>query len=286
MLEDHKRTGAYYKAVMSNKRQFAGKVVLDVGTGSGILAIFAAKAGARKVYAVEATSIATSARTLIAHNKVGKPACVHGAFLSLSNPPVTFKYLPHLRSPSREAPHHSGLPIGCLVPSPLLPHHPPGLPPCPQLDHIIEVIQGTIESIELPEKVDIIISEWMGYFLLRESMLDSVLVARDKFLKPGGALYPSHANMYMTAIQSHQAQQRLNEFHVRGEEGELWADGGGGLNRGSRGAVCREGGRRGGHKTGLCEGALHRHVIWKAVLPLTPVMSTQVWWLLDYDSSF
>ena len=228
MLEDHKRTGAYYKAVMSNKRQFAGKVVLDVGTGSGILAIFAAKAGARKVYAVEATSIATSARTLIAHNKVGKPACVHGAFLSLSNPPVTFKYLPHLRSPSspstlrlhhsREAPHHSGLPIGCLVPSPLLPHHPPGLPPCPQLDHIIEVIQGTIESIELPEKVDIIISEWMGYFLLRESMLDSVLVARDKFLKPGGALYPSHANMYMTAIQSHQAQQRLNEFHVRGEE--------------------------------------------------------------------
>lgn len=44
-------------------------------------------------------------------------------------------------------------------------------------------------------QVDIIISEWMGYFLLRESMLDSVLVARDKFLKPGGALYPSHANM-------------------------------------------------------------------------------------------
>ena len=53
-----------------------------------------------------------------------------------------------------------------------------------------------------------------GYFLLRESMLDSVLVARDKFLKPGGALYPSHANMYMVAIQSHQSQQRLNEFHV------------------------------------------------------------------------
>lgn len=60
---------------------------------------------------------------------------------------------------------------------------------------MIEVIQGTIESVELPEKVDIIISEWMGYFLLRESMLDSVLVARDKFLKPGGAMYPSHANM-------------------------------------------------------------------------------------------
>jgi hypothetical protein len=42
-----------------------------------------------------------------------------------------------------------------------------------QLDHVVEVIQGTIETIELPEQVDIIISEWMGYFLLRESMLDS-----------------------------------------------------------------------------------------------------------------
>eukprot|EP00959_Pyramimonas_sp_CCMP1952_P043072 901140-Pyramimonas_sp.AAC.1 len=52
----------------------------------------------------------------------------------------------------------------------------------------VEVMQGYMESIELPEKVDIIISEWMGYFLLRESMLDSVLVARDKWLKPGGSL--------------------------------------------------------------------------------------------------
>ena len=47
---------------------------------------------------------------------------------------------------------------------------------------MIEVIQGTIETISLPEKVDIIISEWMGYFLLRESMLDSVLVARDRWV--------------------------------------------------------------------------------------------------------
>lgn len=55
----------------------------------------------------------------------------------------------------------------------------------------VEVLQGYMEKLELPEKVDIIISEWMGYFLLRESMLDSVLYARDKWLKPGGALYDS-----------------------------------------------------------------------------------------------
>lgn len=48
----------------------AAQVVLDVGTGSGILAIFAAKAGAKKVYAVEATDMAKHARKLVEHNKV------------------------------------------------------------------------------------------------------------------------------------------------------------------------------------------------------------------------
>lgn len=52
----------------------------------------------------------------------------------------------------------------------------------------IEVIHGKVEDIELPEKVDLIISEWMGFYLLHEAMLDSVLVARDKFLKPGGTM--------------------------------------------------------------------------------------------------
>ena len=75
MLEDHKRTGAYYQAVMQNRRQFEGKVVLDVGTGSGILAIFAAKAGARKVYAVEATPMAKFAQNLVEHNEVSCAAC-------------------------------------------------------------------------------------------------------------------------------------------------------------------------------------------------------------------
>lgn len=70
MLEDHKRTGAYYNAVLENKRLFKDKVVLDVGTGSGILAIFSAIAGAKKVYAVEATDMAKNARKLVEHNKV------------------------------------------------------------------------------------------------------------------------------------------------------------------------------------------------------------------------
>lgn len=51
------------------------------------------------------------------------------------------------------------------------------------LTAVITLVKGKIEEIELPvDKVDIIISEWMGYCLLYESMLDTVLFARDKWL--------------------------------------------------------------------------------------------------------
>lgn len=48
----------------------------------------------------------------------------------------------------------------------------------------IVVLNGKMEELELPEKVDVIVSEWMGYFLVYESMFSSVIYARDKYLKP------------------------------------------------------------------------------------------------------
>lgn len=53
---DTERMEFYYKAVMENKALFEDKIVLDVGCGLGFLSILAAKAGAKKVYAVEASS--------------------------------------------------------------------------------------------------------------------------------------------------------------------------------------------------------------------------------------
>ena len=48
---------------------------------------------------------------------------------------------------------------------------------------VITILEGKVEEITLPtDHVDIIISEWMGYFLLFENMLDTVLYARDKWL--------------------------------------------------------------------------------------------------------
>ena len=50
----------------------------------------------------------------------------------------------------------------------------------------------------MPEEVDVIVSEWMGFYLLHESMLDSVMFARDKYLKkdPRGIMLPSHATIF------------------------------------------------------------------------------------------
>lgn len=70
------------------------------------------------------------------------------------------------------------------------------------LDHIVTLIKGKVEEVTLPvDKVDIIISEWMGYFLLYESMLDTVIWARDKWLVPGGLIFPDKATLYVTAIE-------------------------------------------------------------------------------------
>ncbi|KAL0333921.1 UNVERIFIED_CONTAM: protein arginine N-methyltransferase PRMT10 [Sesamum angustifolium] len=149
MLSDRVRMDAYYNAIFENKHHFQGKTVLDVGTGSGILAIWSAQAGARKVYAVEATKMAEHALELVKANK---------------------------------------------------------------LQNVVEVIEGSMEDVTLPEKVDVIISEWMGYFLLRESMLDSVICARDRWLKPDGVMYPSHARMWMAPIRSGLVDQKMSDY--------------------------------------------------------------------------
>ena len=66
----------------------------------------------------------------------------------------------------------------------------------------ITLIQGKMEDVKLPvEQVDIIVSEWMGYFLIYESMLDTVLYARDKWLVKGGLIFPDFASLHVCAIE-------------------------------------------------------------------------------------
>lgn len=79
--------------------------------------------------------------------------------------------------------------------------------------NVITVIKGKVEEIELPvPKVDVIISEWMGYFLLFENMLNTVLYARDKWLADGGVVLPDKASLHLTAIEDAEYKEDKIEF--------------------------------------------------------------------------
>jgi len=73
-------------------------------------------------------------------------------------------------------------------------------------------LQQKMEEVELPEKVDIIVSEWMGYFLLYETMLPTVLLARDKWLKEGGSLMPDQATLFVAGIEDAEYKYEKIEF--------------------------------------------------------------------------
>uniref|UniRef100_A0A8C2AD15 type I protein arginine methyltransferase n=1 Tax=Cyprinus carpio TaxID=7962 RepID=A0A8C2AD15_CYPCA len=142
MLKDEVRTLTYRNSMYHNKHIFKDKIVLDVGSGTGILSMFAAKAGAKHVYGIECSSISEYSEKIIKAN---------------------------------------------------------------HLDSVITIFKGKVEETELPvDQVDIIISEWMGYCLFYESMLNTVIYARDKWLKPGGLMFPDRAALYVVAIEDRQ----------------------------------------------------------------------------------
>ena len=139
MLQDTVRTESYRDAIMNNPHLIKDKVVLDIGCGTGILSMFAAKAGAKHVYAIECSSIFFTAQEIVKANG---------------------------------------------------------------LDERITLLHGKCEEVSLPvDQVDVILSEWMGYALLYESMLDSVIYARDKWLAPDGVMMPDKATLWMCGAE-------------------------------------------------------------------------------------
>ncbi len=128
MLSDTVRTEAYRAAVEEVVKP--GMTVLDFGTGSGVLAFFAQRAGAKRVYAVDRSPFLRAARALAKQNGFDR---------------VTF-------------------------------------------------IEADTD-FELPERVDVIVSECMGHYVLNEHMVDALLSVRDAHLAPGGVVIPSRLVM-------------------------------------------------------------------------------------------
>jgi predicted RNA methylase len=135
MIRDRVRTEAFRRAINAVVRP--GDIVLDVGAGSGILSVFAARAGAARVYAVERTPIAGLAEQLAAANEVAET---------------------------------------------------------------VTVIHGDVMEIELPEQVDVIVSEWLGGFGIDEGMLAPVIAARDRWLKAGGVMIPQTVTAWTALV--------------------------------------------------------------------------------------
>ena len=65
-----------------------------------------------------------------------------------------------------------------------------------------------------PGSVDVIVSEWMGYCLLFESMLPSVLEARDVLLKEGGTLFPDMSSLFLSGWRAGEDPQAPARTHM------------------------------------------------------------------------
>ncbi|KAL6554978.1 Protein arginine N-methyltransferase 1 [Orobanche gracilis] len=185
MLKDVIRTKTYQNVIYKNSFLFKDKIVLDVGAGTGILSLFCAKVGAKHVYAVciikgtpEARPVQVDTRSL-SEPKGGPPHS--GALIQVE--------CSSMADTAQEIIEHNGF------------------------SSVITVLKGKIEEIELPvPQVDVIISEWMGYFLVYENMLNTVLYARNKWLDQDGIVLPDKASLFLTAIEDADYKEDKIEF--------------------------------------------------------------------------
>jgi SAM-dependent methyltransferase len=149
MLQDSTRTESYRNAIKEVIRP--GDRVLDFGCGTGVLSIFAERAGASKVYALDRSSMLHAAEEIFAKN-------------------------------------------GCKN---------------------IQSIFGEGEVVELPEQVDVIVSEWMGHFLFAERMLPPLITLREKFLAPGGRMIPEYCSLHVGLVVTKAAYEELAFLRTR-----------------------------------------------------------------------
>jgi protein arginine N-methyltransferase 1 len=130
MLQDVVRTEAYEKSI--NTVVDSEHTVLDFGCGTGVLSMFSARAGAKKVIAVDRSPFIKIAKEIAQKNGFDN----------------------------------------------------------------IDFYHDDEQSLQLDEKVDIIVSEWMGHCLFYEAMLEPLLAVRDRYLAKDGVMIPAEVSLH------------------------------------------------------------------------------------------
>ena len=147
MLDDRDRTARYVAAIRNVV--VPDSIVVDIGTGSGVFAVAAALAGARRVYAIEAGRIAAAATALIDGNGVADR---------------------------------------------------------------VRLVRGRSVDVELPERADVIVSEVIGREPLEQRVLEILLDARERLLKPDGRFVPRALEMHALPVSIPQAEVDEMDF--------------------------------------------------------------------------
>ncbi|SPO25014.1 related to HMT1 - hnRNP arginine N-methyltransferase [Ustilago trichophora] len=189
MLQDTVRTAAYQRAILNNAaRDFQDKVIMDVGAGNGILSFFSAQAGAKKVYAVEASNMVECLTKVVnASSKTGRSEAEvskEKEMLELMGAGDTG--LVGVGAGTNPGEARNGWLQGRLVPV----HS--------------KVEDVTSKHLEGNDKVDTIVSECLGVLLVHERMCESFLDARDRFLAPGGSVFPSAGTICLAPFEDKQ----------------------------------------------------------------------------------
>lgn len=152
MLNDAPRMKFYRDAIAA--ADVKGKVVVDVGAGTGILSLLAARAGAKRVIAIEASAMAMTMQHVVRANGADIERAVRV-----------------VHSPAEAVTRASLVAAG----------------------HLAE-----------DERVDFVVSEWMGFYLLHENMLPSVTGLRDRLALPGQPqpprMIPEAATIYAAPV--------------------------------------------------------------------------------------
>ena len=152
LLKDKRRIETFREAISKSVR--SGDVVLDLGTGLGTFAFFAAKAGAGKVYGIDKKDIVEMAKELCKFNNLQEKVIFY---------------------------------------------------------------KGYSDKIDLPEKVDLIVTEMLWSLFISKTTMNSIKGAKEKFLKANGRIMPESVRIYLAPVSNQNIYNEIvsvNEYGI------------------------------------------------------------------------